>query len=185
MSGLLSRISETRENRVKATKVQMDEVRELLPKPEEGRLAIPECMSADDGDWDFEAFAVMAYVMGKQEDPEYTLERARDDSGLHTIRIMAPELSYFYGRTGDKKKVEEHWVRVFEVVDSFDRCPHCNGTRVPAWIYCGWCGHGLREEAELRMTQDEFLDLPMQVLPGNPPEKPTENPTPSETSSEI
>ncbi len=162
MSGLLSRISETRTNRDKATKSQMDEVRELLPKPEEGRLAIPECMSAEDGDWDFESFAVMTFVMCKWEDSEYTLDQAREDSGLHTIRIMAPELSYFYGRTGDKKKVEEHWIRVFEVVDSFDRCPNCGGTRVPAWIYCGWCAEQLRE-----------IEEPV----GEPPGKSDENPT--------
>jgi len=166
MDGLLSRISETRTNRDKATKIEMDEVRELLPNPEEGRLAIPECMSADDGDWDWEAIAIMAYVMIKLDHPEYTLEQAREDSGLHTVRMLAPELSYFYGRTADKQKVAEHWMRVFQVVDSFDRCPHCGGTRIPAWIYCGWCAEQLREAAE-------------------PSEPPTENPTPSPISSET
>lgn len=164
MNGLLGRISETRTNRDKATKGDMDEVRKLLPAPAKGRLAIPECMSADDGDWDWEAFAVMMWVMCRREDSEYTLEQAREDSGLHTVRITAPELSYFYGRTGDKQKVEEHWVRVFEVVDGFDRCPHCNGTRVPAWIYCGWCGVQLRE------TEGDTEDEPIA-------ESPDENPT--------
>lgn len=171
MNGLLGRISETRQNRVKATKTQMDEVRELLPKPEEGRLAIPECMSADDGDWDWEAIAVMCYVMLKQENPDYTLEQAREDSGLHTIRILAPEVSFFYGRTADKQRVEEHWVRVFEIVDSFDTCPHCGRTRIPAWRYCSWCAGQLREVD--KDDADEVVKAD------------SENPTPSETSSET
>lgn len=165
MTGLLGRISETRQNRVKATKAQMDEVREQLPNPQDGRLAIPECMSADDGDWDWEAIAVMLWVMVQPDNTEYTLEQARDDSGLHTIRTVAPELSFFYGRTGDKKKVEEHWARVFEIVDSFDRCPNCGGTRVPAWKYCGWCAEQLRETTESI--------------------EPPGNPIPSETNSET
>ncbi len=185
MDGLLGRISETRENRVKATKAQMDEVRELLPNPQDGRLAIPECMSAEDGDWDWEAIAVMLYVMVQADNTEYTLDEARADSGLHTIRIVAPELSFFYGRTGDKDKVVEHWERVFEVIDSFDKCPHCGATRLPAWIYCGWCGKGLQEGAALLMTREEYLGLPLRELPSNPPEKPVENPTPLETSSET
>lgn len=165
MTGLLGRISETRENRVKATKAQMDEVRELLPNPDDGRIAIPECMSADDGDWDWEAFAVMTYVMVQDGNPEYTLEQAREDSGLHTVRLLAPELSFFYGRTGDKKKVEEHWVRVFEIIDSFDKCPNCGGTRVPSWTYCGWCA-------------EQLLEIEDSVEPPG-------NPTQSETSSET
>lgn len=165
MTGFLGRISETRENRVKATKAQMDEVRELLPNPDDGRIAIPECMSADDGDWDWEAFAVMTYVMGKAEEQDYTLDQAREDSGLHTVRLLAPELSFFYGRTGDKKKVEEHWVRVFEIIDSFDKCPNCGGTRVPSWTYCGWCAERLLEIEE--------------------PVEPPGNPTQSETSSDT
>ena len=185
MNGLLGRISETRTNRDKATKAEMDEVRELLPKPEKGRVAIPECMSADDGDWDWEAFAVMTHVLCKREDAEYTLEQAREDSGLHTVRILAPELSYFYGRTASKQNVVEHWDRVFEIVDSFDRCPNCGGTRIPAWIYCGWCGKGLQEEAELRMTREEFLDLEVRILPDNPRTETSGNPTPSESSSET
>lgn len=188
MSDLFSRITETRDNRDKATKAEMDEVRKMLPEPAEGRVAIPECMSHDDGDWDWEATAVLIYVMMHGEHQEYTIEEAREDSGLHTIRMMAPELSYFYGRTGDKQKVIEHWERVFEVIDAFDKCPNCGSPRIPAWKYCGWCGQGLVEGTPLRMTREEFLNSEVKESPGTTrPEAqaPPRNPTPSGNSSEA
>lgn len=163
---LLGQISKARDKRNKATKADMDEVRELLPTPAEGRVAIPECMSDEDGDWDWEAIAVMAHVLIKRDNADYTLDQAREDSGLNTVRILAPELSFYYGRTGDKKAVEAHWARVFEIVDSFDRCPHCGETRIPAWRYCAWCGERLRLELEET---------------GNTPE----NPTPLKISSDT
>lgn len=141
MNELLGRISETRENRDKAGKTQMDEVRKLLK--ERGReedVRIPECIFRENTEYDWEAITVMTYVLLGDRDPEYTIEQAERDSGQHTIRIMAPEISYYYGEKASKSAVEAHWDRIFEIVDSFDRCPHCNRTRIPAWFFCGWCG---------------------------------------------
>ena len=152
--GLLGRIAETRTARDKATKNQEDEVRRLLKElGREKRVSLP-CIFDEENtsDYDWEAISVQWLIMCKDEDPEYTLKLAEEDTGQHSIRIMAPEISYFYGEVEGKKKIEQHWGRIFEVVDSFDRCPNskCKKTRIPAWIYCGWCGIQLQfpEEEE-------------------------------------
>ena len=163
MQELLGRISETREGRDKATKGHVDRVRKLLKEwGRDEKVSIPECIFGEDTEYDWVAITAMTYELLHDKDPEYTIEQAHADTGQHTIRIMAPEISYYYGEKASKAAVESHWERIFEIVDSFDRCPDCNRTRVPAWFFCGWCGISLRP------------------LPGEPedvPEEPVENPT--------
>lgn len=145
MTGLLSRISETRKNRDKATKAHVDEVRKLLKeRGHDDKTNIPGCIFGEDTEYDWEAIAVMTYVFFNDQDPEYTMAQAEDDTGQHTIRIIAPEVSYFYGDKGDKEAVEASWTRIFEIVDSFDRCPECGRSRIASWNFCGWCGIQLR-----------------------------------------
>jgi len=145
MNNLLGRISETRANRVKATKAHVAEVRKLLKeRGNDEKINIPGCIFGEDTEYDWLAIEVMTYVFLNSQDPEYTPAQAEDDTGQHTIRMVAPEISFFYGDKGDKEAVEASWTRIFEIVDSYDRCPECGRSRIASWYFCGWCSVQLR-----------------------------------------
>lgn len=157
MSELLGRISETRESRDKATKAHVDKVRKLLKeRGHDEKVSIPECIFGEDTQYDWEAITVMSYVLlsDNEKNQEYTIGQAEMDTGQHTIRIMAPEIAFFYGEKINKAGVVKHWDRIFEIVDSYDTCPDCNRTRIPAWFFCGWCGIQLRSLPEEEGTEE-------------------------------
>lgn len=175
-------ITETNQNRDKATPEDIKEVRRKLS--EGTTRTIPDCVSNDKGEYDWQNIAAMVWRRGLKDNKEYTFEQAMKDIGLHNIRRLLPELYYYFWDVASRENVAAHWDRHFQRIDSFDTCESCGSKKNVQWNFCATCGYHYVSKTEYP-SPEQMKALEKILLPdlpedaGKEPETAeAENPTP-------
>lgn len=139
MSDFLRIVTERPATREKATGEQIELVRSKLT-PGTTR-PIPDCCLNDQGEYDWNNIRAMVWVRGMEDKTELTEKEVLKSVGLHNVRDIMKEIYFYYWDVASRENVEAHWERIFERVESFDKCECCGSKKVVHWQYCASCGY--------------------------------------------